>query len=125
MTTQTGQIQVKSFDVPDESFPVGGVARVEINHLGDITMNRVTFQPGFHWTEHVKSVVGTDLCEIHHVGYVISGRAAIRMADGTEREVAAGDAFDMPPGHDIWVVGDEPYVAVDFTLTDQAATPLK
>jgi hypothetical protein len=47
------------------------------------------------------------------------------MADGTERELAAGDAFDVPPGHDAWVIGDEPYIAVDFSLTGQAATPLQ
>ena len=125
MTTKTAQIQAKSFDVPDETFPVGVVARVEIVHLGDTTANRVTFQPGFRWSEHVKPTAGTDLCEIPHTGYVVSGRAVIRMADGTERELAAGDAFDVPPGHDAWVVGDEPYVAVDFVLAEGAATPLK
>lgn len=125
MTTKTMQIQAKSFDVPDEGFPVGSVARVEVVHLGEITANRATMQPGFRWTEHVKPAVGTDLCQIRHTGYVVSGRAGVRMADGTEREVAAGDAFDVPPGHDMWVIGDEPYVSVDFSLAEGAATPLK
>lgn len=124
-TTTTAQLQAKSFDVPDESFPVGGVARVEIVHLGATTANRVTFQPGFRWSEHAKPAVGTDLCMASHTGYVVSGRAGIRMADGTEREVAAGDAFDVPPGHDMWVIGDEPYVAVDFTTATDAPTALK
>lgn len=125
MTTETVPARVKNFDVPDESFPVGSVARVDITHLGDITANRATMQPGFHWTEHAKPKVGTDLCQVRHIGYVVSGRCAIRMADGTEREAAAGDVFDIPPGHDMWVVGDEPYVSVDFSLTEHAATPLR
>lgn len=125
MTTNTRQLQAKSFDVPDKAFPVDNVARVEIVHLGGITANRVTFQPGFRWSDHIKPAVETDLCEIPHTGYVVSGRAGIRMADGTEREVAAGDAFDIPPGHDVWVIGDEPYVAVDFVTAEDAPTPLK
>ena len=124
MTTETRQLQAKSFDLPDESFPVGSVARVEIIRLSGITANRVTFQPGFRWTEHVKPSVGTDLCEIPHTGYVVSGRIGVRMVDGTERELSAGDIFDMPPGHDIWVIGDEPYVAVDFTQAEDPAKPL-
>jgi quercetin dioxygenase-like cupin family protein len=125
MSTTTVQLQAKSFDVPDEAFPVGGVARIEIVHIGETTANRVTFRPGFRWSEHVKPTVGTDLCEIPHAGYVVSGRVGVRMADGTERELAAGDAFAIPPGHDVWVIGDEPYVAVDFSPTANATTPLK
>jgi hypothetical protein len=124
MTTKTAALHIKSFDVPDESFPVGGLARVETLNLGETPVHRATFQPGFRWTEHVKPIVGTDLCEIPHTGYVVSGRLGVRMADGTEREMAAGDAFDIPPGHDVWVIGDEPYVAVDFPTAPTAA-PLK
>jgi len=125
MTTETAQPQTRSFDAPDESFPVENVARVDIIRLGETTVNRATMQPGFHWTEHVKPKVGADLCQVRHVGYVVSGHSAIRMADGTEREVATGDVFDIPPGHDMWVVGDEPYVSVDFSLTERPATPLR
>lgn len=125
MTTSTAQPQAKNFDTPDEAFPVGDVARVEVVNLGEVTANRATMQPGFHWTEHVAPKVGTDLCEIRHTGYVVSGRAAVRMADGTERELSAGDAFDIPGGHDMWVVGDEPYVSVDFNFADGSSTPLR
>lgn len=125
MTTKTAQLQAKSFDVPDESFPVGNVARVEVVRLGEITANRCTMQPGFRWTEHVKPTVGTDLCQIPHTGYVVSGRAGVRMADGAEREVAAGAVFDVPSGHDMWVIGNEPYISVDFSMAKNAATPLK
>jgi hypothetical protein len=93
--------------------PVGGLAGVETIQLAKTTVNRVTFRPGFRWTEHARPVAGTDLCQARHTGYVVSGRSGIRLADGTEREVA-----DVPPGHDVWVIGDEPYVAVDFNPVD-------
>jgi quercetin dioxygenase-like cupin family protein len=110
------QLQAKSIDVPDETRTFGSKGRIEFLHLGDVTAVRATFQPGFRWTEHARPVVGTDLCQARHVGYVISGRSGIRLADGTERELAAGDFFDVPPGHDAWVIGDEPYVTVDIAL---------
>ena len=124
MTTQTAQLHTKSFEVPDEAFPVGDLARVEVVHLGETTAHRVMFQPGFCWTEHVKPMVGTDLCEIPHTGYVVSGRIGVRMADGTERDMGAGDVLNVPPGYDVWVIGNEPYVAVDFSPAE-AAMPLK
>lgn len=125
MASNTRQLQSKSFDIPDESFPVGGVARVESVHLDEITANRATMQPGFRWTEHARPAVGTELCQVRHTGYVVAGRCGVRMADGTEREVAAGDVFDVPAGHDMWVIGDEPYISVDFSLTGSPSTPLR
>jgi quercetin dioxygenase-like cupin family protein len=114
MTTATMALQARSFDVPDESAPIGSLAQVETIQLAGTTANRVTFRPGFRWTEHARPIAGTELCEVRHTGYVVSGRSGIRLADGTERELSAGDVFDIPPGHDMWVIGDEPYVAVDF-----------
>ena len=116
MATETTQFQAKSLDVPEQSRSLGGKMRVDFVQLGDLTVGRGNAQPGFRWTEHAKPVVGTDLCQVHHIGYVLSGRCGVRMADGTERELAAGDAFDVPPGHDMWVIGDEPYVTLDFAL---------
>jgi hypothetical protein len=115
MITETAAPQVKSFDVPDETRAVGSMLRAEVLSLGGVTAVRGTAQPGFHWTEHAKPTIGTDLCQVHHTGYVVSGRIRVRMADGTEREIAQGDAFDIPPGHDMWVLGDEQYVAVEFS----------
>jgi quercetin dioxygenase-like cupin family protein len=114
MTTQTEQIQSKSFAHPDQTRTFGDMARIEVLALGETTAARATMQPGFHWTEHARPIVGTDLCQVHHVGYVLSGRARARLADGTEQEVAAGDVFDVPPGHDMWVLGDEPYVSIEI-----------
>ncbi len=114
MTTMTTRLQAKSADVPDETRPFGSKGRLELVRLGDAMGVRATFQPGFRWTEHVKPIASTDLCQVRHVGYVVSGRSMIRMEDGAERELAAGDFYDVPPGHDSWVLGDEPYVSIDF-----------
>jgi hypothetical protein len=111
------QLQSKSFGTPDESRAFGAAGRLDIIHLGPTTVVRATFQPGFRWTEHVKPIVGTDLCQVRHVGCVVSGKALIRLADGTVQELAAGTTYDVPPGHDAWTVGDEPYVSVDFSST--------
>jgi hypothetical protein len=82
--------------------------------IGDQTIGRGTFEPGWRWSNNVKPIAGTDSCQVSHLAYVVSGRMGIRMDDGTEVEVAAGDVFACPPGHDAWVVGDQPCVAVDF-----------
>ncbi len=74
----------------------------------------MTYEPGWRWSVDVKPIAGTDTCQFHHLGVVLSGRLRGAMADGTELEVGPGDVFEMPPGHDAWVVGDEPWVCVDF-----------
>ncbi|MDQ6669488.1 MAG: hypothetical protein M3069_01785 [Chloroflexota bacterium] len=121
-SSASAPVQGKSFRATDrETRAFGELAQAEIMQLGDTTAARVTFQPGFRWTEHIKPIVGTELCQARHVGYVVSGRARIRVADGSEGEVKAGDVFDIPQGHDMWTVGGEPYIAVDFTAAQQTA----
>jgi uncharacterized cupin superfamily protein len=88
--------------------------KVEIATVGDVMVGRATFQPGWRWSESVKPIAGTDSCEVQHNGYCISGRLGIKMDDGTEFEVGPGEAYTISPGHDGWVVGNEPYVGVDF-----------
>ena len=122
MTTNTASppVRAKSFGSADQTTrSMGELGLGEIIQLGDITVVRATFQPGFRWTEHVKPIVGTEQCQARHVGYVVSGRARIRLADEAEGELKAGDVFDIPPGHDLWTVGDEAYVAIDFTAGQQ------
>jgi hypothetical protein len=114
MTQTSSDLLAKNMKDADETRRMGDLARVDIVQLGEIKAARAIFQPGFHWTEHARPVVGTDLCPVHHVGYVISGRAHVRLADGTECEFSAGDVFDVPPGHDTWVIGDEPYVSIEI-----------
>ena len=105
------RLQVKSLDVPDEtlSFPLGSAMTVT---LGEMVIGRVTQEPGWRWSEHIQPIAGTDSCQFHHIGVAISGNAMIKMEDGTELQVKAGDVFDVPPGHDSWVIGDESYVAI-------------
>ena len=114
MTTETSGLQGKSMDTPDETrtFPNG---KVELVTLGGVTFGRMTAQPGWRWSEHVKPIAGTESCRATHTGVIVSGRIGIRMDDGSEREFGPGDAYVIPAGHDGWVIGDEPYVGVDYT----------
>jgi class 3 adenylate cyclase len=87
---------------------------VDVVELDDVVVGRMSYEPGWRWSVDVKPVVGTDRCQNHHVGVTLSGRFRVEMVDGTELEVGPGDIFEFPPGHDGWVVGDEPWVSVDF-----------
>src|SRR5919199_2226967 len=114
MSTQpSGSIVKKSFDSPDETRPIPK-GKVEVANLGAVTAMRATFEPGWKWSESVKQVAGTESCQTAHMGYMESGRMVVRMDDGTEHEFAPGDVCTIPPGHDAWVVGDEPVVFIDF-----------
>jgi class 3 adenylate cyclase len=106
------RLQAKSLETPDEVRPTP-FGRVDIYNLDDLVIGRMTFQPGWHWAEHVQPIAGTPLCQYHHVGVCISGRLMNRLEDGTEIEIRPGQVFEIPPGHDGWVVGDEPFVAYD------------
>lgn len=105
--------ELKSFDNPDEvlEFPLGQGA---ILSIGGGKVSRMTLQPGWRWSTDVKPVAGTDLCQAPHFQYVVSGRLAVVTADGTQFEVAAGDVNWLQPGHDAWVLGDEPVEAIDW-----------
>jgi ethanolamine utilization protein EutQ (cupin superfamily) len=89
--------------------------KVELANLGDAAIGRMTLEPGWKWSNDVKPIINTNSCQLTHTQYAISGRLHIRMDDGTEREFGPGEAMYIPPGHDAWVVGNEPFVAVDFT----------
>ena len=100
--------------------------KVELANLGDVTIGRITLDPGWKWSNDVKPIVNTNSCQLPHTQYVISGRVRFRMDDGTEQECGPGEALYVPPGHDAWVVGNEPFVAVDFTgMKEYAATTSK
>jgi quercetin dioxygenase-like cupin family protein len=104
---------LRRFDTPDEvrTFPRG---RFEIVRIGGMTLGRALYEPGWRWSEHIAPTAGTASRPVEHVGLVISGRCAVRTDDGTERVLAPGDLFHIAPGHDSWVVGDEPYVSLHF-----------
>lgn len=88
---------------------------IEVVNFNELSVMRVIFQPGWKWSECVRPTVGTDSCLAPHINYVISGRLMIAMDDGSNQEMKAGDVAIIPPGHDAWVIGDEPFVAIDFT----------
>jgi quercetin dioxygenase-like cupin family protein len=104
-----------NFSEPTETRDLSGMGTVEVVRLGDITVSRSTFRPGWRWSEHVKPIVGGDSCQTLHHSFVTSGRLAVRMDDGSQEEFGAGDIWIIPPGHDAWVVGNEPFVALDFS----------
>jgi len=114
MATKSEAAERKSLNAPDETreFPKG---KLEIVTLGDTSMGRATFEPGWKWSECVKPIAETDSCLAPHLGYVIAGRMKAVMHDGQEIEVGPGDAMLLPPGHDAWIVGEEQCVIVDFT----------
>ena len=110
-----GKLQSKSLGAPEEVRPFqGDRGQVELVVLENGPVGLGTFKPGWKWSEHVKPIAGTDSCQVHHLGYVVSGRMKIVMDDGSEGEVGPGDVCDIPPGHDAWTVGDDACVMVDF-----------
>jgi len=114
----------KNFDSPDETRPFeDGMGKLEVINTESGVVGRATFLPGWKWSEHVKPIAGTASCQSHHVGYVLSGRQVIEMDDGARIELGPGDVVDIPPGHDGWVVGDEPCVVLDFAGMAQYAKP--
>ncbi len=102
---------LKRFETPDEvrEFEKG---KFELLHIGGMTIGRATYEPGWKWSVHVGPLVGKKLCDVEHVGMVLSGRAVAAMNDRRVVEMKAGDVFYIGPGHDSWVVGDEPYVSI-------------
>jgi class 3 adenylate cyclase len=99
-------------DTPDVR--VTPTSRVEMVELDDRIVARITWEPGWRWSKDMSAITGTQYCQSHHVGMVISGTLHIQMADGAELEFNPGDVLEIPPGHDAWVVGDVPAVTVDF-----------
>ena len=103
----------KSFDKPDEvrEFPLG---KLELIKIGNATVGKATFQPGWRWSTSVKPAAKTKSCEAPHFQYHVSGTLRIQMDDGTTFDCKAGDVSNLPMGHDAWVIGNEPVVVVDF-----------
>lgn len=110
--------QFKDFASPDE-VRVLEKGRLEVVHMPSGDVARLTQEPGWRWSEHVKPIAGTDLCQQTHTGYQITGRMRVQMADGTTFDVLPGQATFVPPGHDAWVIGDEPAVTIDWAWTSE------
>ena len=108
----------KSHSTPDET-RTPEKTRAEIVQLEGFALGRFTFEPGWQWSQCIKPVVKTDSCQVHHVGYAISGRLVVRLQDGSLHSITGGQSFTIPPGHDAWVEGDEPFVDLEVMNADQ------
>src|SRR5262245_37173786 len=112
---------LKRFEAPDETRLLTR-GKFEIVHLGDLTIGRATYEPGWRWSVHVGPSVGAKRCLVEHVGMVLSGTATAAFDDGQVYELKAGELFYIPPvAHDSWVVGDKPYVSLHFLGADKYA----
>lgn len=101
------------FDAPDET-RTPPKSKVDVVRLGPATVARFTFETGWKWSECIKPVVGTESCQVRHVGVVHAGRLHVSHEDGSEGDVGPGDTYVIEPGHDAWVAGDENFVAYEF-----------
>ena len=108
------RLQHKAFSRPDtvRTFPHG---QIDLVNLDETVIGRYRFAPGWRWSEAVRPIAGTDSCQHRHLGYVVKGRLHVVMDDGTDADIVADDAYEIPPGHDAWVVGDEGWDAIEFT----------
>ena len=105
--------EYKDFRSPDEvrTFEKG---KLELLKIGGGVVGRLTLEPGWRWSKHVKPIAKTELCVAPHFQYHLSGRIHIAMSDGTEFEATPGGVTALPSGHDAWVVGNEPVVLIDW-----------
>jgi hypothetical protein len=106
----------KDLGSPDDTMTFD-LGQVEMVRIGDVTVRRSTFQPGWRWSVNVGPIAKSDICQVHHVGYIVSGRLHVATSDGAEAEFAPGEAYEIQPSHDGWVAGDEPLVSIEFTGT--------
>lgn len=116
------RVEHKNLSTPDETrtFEHG---HLEMISIGGGTVGRLTLEPGWRWSQHVKPLVGTEWCEAPHFQYQVSGRLHVQMQDGTEFDLMPGDVSVLPMGHDGWVVGNEPVVLIDWYGASNYAKP--
>jgi len=106
---------ISNVDRDGETRPFTGHGHAELASAGGLSLLKGVFEPGWRWSQDVAPIVGGSSCQVRHLGHVLSGRMHVAFSDGTEADVGAGDLFDLAPGHDAWVVGDEPCVMVDVS----------
>ncbi len=106
-------IESRDIGTPDEvrEMPLG---RAEVISIAGSQVMRTRLQPGWRWSEHAKPKAGTEWCEAPHFHYMVSGTLGLRMSDGAETVMRAGEVACIPPGHDAWVIGDEEVIAIDW-----------
>ena len=113
-------LEKKSLSSPDETrkFDHG---KLEVVTIGGFKFGRGTFQPGWKWSTSIKSIAKTESCQVHHIGYMISGSMEVTLNDGTKDIFNAGDSFNVPPGHDAKVIGNTPAVYIEFIAAAEFA----
>lgn len=116
------KLEAKSLNAADET-RTPEKTRFEIVRFEDYTIGRMTLEPGWRWSECIKPHVHTDSCQLSHVGYAVSGRLVVRMEDGNQMTINAGDSYTIPPGHDAWNEGTEPFVGLEMLSAEQYGKP--
>jgi len=118
------RLQRRNFDNPEHvrTFTHGWIRLVS---LDEMTLGFLHFDPGWRWSNDIKPIAGTETCKVRHVGHVISGQLHVEADDGSSLDILPGDAYEIPPGHDAWVVGNEPFVTFEFASSRTfAAAPV-
>ena len=108
------RLRAKTFQDPDETRTVPG-ALLRVVNLGEVAIGHALWQPGWRWSTDLRPIAGTEWCENHHLGYALSGQLAVVTEAGEQIEVRAGSVYEIPPRHDAWVVGDEPFETVEWS----------
>lgn len=111
------ELEIRNLDAADDVKEIEK-GKFELVSAGGLTVGRATYEPGWRWSEHVGAAQGQKSCSVEHVVLVLSGRMRIAMDDGREVDVGPGDLCAIPPRHDAWVLGDEPYVSLHFAGTE-------
>jgi hypothetical protein len=106
-------VEARDFDSPDET-RTPDKTTVEVVRMSGASVGRMRLEPGWRWSECIKPVVGGERCQVRHLDLLQSRRMRVLHDDGTEQEIGAGQAYVIEPGHDAWVVGDEPVVGFEF-----------
>jgi hypothetical protein len=114
------KFEVKSHKSPDE-IRKPNKTLVEVVNLEGFTIGRFNLEPGWRWSECIKPIVHTDSCQLSHAGYAVSGSLTVRMQDGTQKTIFAGESYTIPPGHDAWVEGKDNYTGIEILSADQFA----
>lgn len=117
------RFEVRSHNSPDE-VRTPNKTRVEVVRLDGFTLGRIVLDSGWRWSECVKPVAKTESCQVSHVGYCVSGRLTVKMKDGTEKTITAGESYTIPPGHDAWNTDGEKFVCLEVLSADVFAKPL-
>jgi hypothetical protein len=106
-------LEVRDFSAPDET-RAPDKTKVDVVRMSGTTVSRLSMEPGWRWSECIKPIAGTDSCQLHHVGVIQSGTLHVSHEDGSEDDIGPGQAYVIEPGHEAWVVGDEPVVGFEF-----------